>query len=452
MRPPLWTGVAIAAATGGRLSAPFEAEGVTFDSRELIGGELFVAMRGAAADGHAFVEAAAARGAAGFLVERPVPFPHVLVDDSFRALEQLGVAARARTPAKVIGVTGSVGKTGTKEALRLAFARIAPDATHWSVKSYNNHTGVPLSLARMPEGSRFAVFEMGMNHQGEIEALTAMVRPHVAVITWVANAHIENFDNEEGIARAKAEIFEGVEPGGHAVWPHDNRHADILSAAVAARGLKSLSFGWNEGADVRVLNACPDAEGTDLSVDVAGEELHCRIGMTGRHWVSNGLAVLAAVKAAGGDIAEAGLALAAMNGLPGRGLRLRVPVAGGHATVIDESYNANPASMAAALAVLRDTPAKRRLAILGAMRELGGESARYHANLATPIIDAGVVELALVGPEMAALGHDAASYLPDAETAIDWARAMLCDGDVLLVKGSNSVGLGKVVAALGGSR
>jgi UDP-N-acetylmuramoyl-tripeptide--D-alanyl-D-alanine ligase len=447
---PLWTGEAIAAATGGTLSAPFAVEGVTFDSREVIGGELFVAMRGAQADGHAYVAAARERGAAGFLVEQPVEAPHVLVADSFGALEKLGVASRARTGARVVGVTGSVGKTGTKEAIRLAFERTAPDATHWSVKSYNNHTGVPLSLARMPASTRFGVFEMGMNHAGEISALTAMVRPHVGVITWVANAHIENFDNEEGIARAKAEIFEGVEAGGTAVWPHDNRHAAILSAAVAARGLASLSFGWDEGADVRVVSADVGADGTDLVADVAGEEVHCRVGMAGRHWVGNALATLAAVKAAGGDLAEAGLALAGMTGLAGRGARLTIKAAGGSAHLIDESYNANPASMAAALAVLRDTPGRRRLAVLGAMRELGGETAALHAALAAPIAEAGVTELALVGPEMAALKVDGAVHLPDAAAALAWAEAMLKDGDVLLVKGSNSVGLGRVVAGLGG--
>jgi UDP-N-acetylmuramoyl-tripeptide--D-alanyl-D-alanine ligase len=449
MSRPLWTGAEIATATGGTLSAAFEADGVSFDSREVIGGELFVAMRGEAADGHRFVQQAAARGAAGFLVEQAVPHPHVRVADSFVALQALGVAARARTRATIIGVTGSVGKTGTKEALRLAFERMAPGATHASVKSYNNHTGVPLSLARMPATTRFGVFEMGMNHAGEIAGLTRMVRPHVAVITWVANAHIEHFaDGEAGIARAKAEIFEGVEAGGTAVFPADNPHAPLLAAAAAAHGLKTYSFGWKAEADVRVIHADVGPFGTDLVADVAGEEVHCRIGMAGRHWVSNALAVLAAVKAAGGDLAEAGLALAELSDLPGRGARVRLAVNGGEALLIDESYNANPVSMAAALAVLRDTPADRHLAILGAMRELGGETAALHAGLAAPIAEAGIAELALVGAEMQALKLDGAAHLPDAATALAWAKAQLRGGDVLLVKGSNSVGLGAVVAAL----
>ena len=445
----LWTGKDIAAATGGALSAPFEVQGVTFDGREVVGGELFVAMRGSVADGHAFVAQAAARGAAGFLVEQPVDGPHVRVADSFRALEALGVAARARTDATVIGVTGSVGKTGTKEALRLAFERMAPDATHASVKSYNNHTGVPLSLARMPAPTRFGVFEMGMNHAGEIAALTRMVRPHVAVITWVANAHIENFaDGEAGIARAKAEIFEGLEPCGTAIWPADNPHAPILAAAADAVGARSIRFGWKEGADVHVRAADVGAASTKLVADVMGEELHLTVGMAGRHWVGNALAVLAELKAAGWDIAEAALALAGLSDLPGRGARRTIAVAGGTATLIDESYNANPASMAAALAVLRDTPARRRVAVLGSMRELGTAGEALHAGLAAPIADAGVTALALVGTEMAALQVDGAVHLPDAAAATDWARATLKDGDVLLVKGSNSIQLGRLVAAL----
>ena len=446
---PLWTGADIAAATGGTLSAAFEVEGVTFDSREVIGGELFVAMRGEQADGHSFVEMAAARGAAGFLVERAVPHPHVRVADSFAALQALGRAARARTGATILGVTGSVGKTGTKEALRLAFERIAPEATHASVKSYNNHTGVPLSLSRMPADSRFGVFEMGMNHMGELAALTRLVRPHVALITWVASAHIANFPGGEAqIAAAKAEIFEGLEPGGTAIWPADNDHAPLLADAAARHAANSISFGWKKGADVRVLQADVGPTSTVLVADVQGEEVHCTIGMAGRHWVNNALAVLAAVKAAGGDLAEAGLALGGLNDLPGRGARLRIRVPGGEALLIDESYNANPLSMAAALAVLRDSPAKRRLAVLGAMRELGEETEARHAALAAPIAEAGVAELALVGPEMAALKAEGASHLSDAAAALDWVRATLRDGDVLLVKGSNSVGLGRLVSAL----
>jgi UDP-N-acetylmuramoyl-tripeptide--D-alanyl-D-alanine ligase len=447
MIPPLWTGTAIAAATGGTLSAPFDASGVAFDSREILAGDLFIALKGEMADGHTYIESARARGAAGVICSRPVEAPHILVADTSVALEALGCAARARTGATVVGVTGSVGKTGVKEALRRCFQRIAPDATHWSVKSYNNHTGVPLSLARMPAGTRFGVFEMGMNHAGEIAALTRQVRAHVALITWVAPVHIEHFDSEAGIADAKAEIFEGLEPGGTAILPADNRHAPRLRAAAERFAGRVLTFGTSADADVRLIQAEPGAHGTAMTAMVAGETLDLTVGMAGRHWVGNALAVLAAVHAAQGDIGEAALALADFRELEGRGARHTLHLPGGTATLIDESYNANPASMAAALAVLAETKG-RRLAILGAMKELGQHSRAMHAGLADPITAANVSELALVGEEMAALRVDGAAHLPDAAAARAWAEAMLRPGDVLLVKGSNSVGLGAVVAAL----
>ncbi len=446
---PLWTGAAIAAASGGQLSGAFAVEGVAFDSREIAGGELFVALRGETADGHDFVPQAVARGAAGLLVERPVDAPHVRVSDGLRALEALGMAARARTEATVIGVTGSVGKTGVKEAIRRALQRVQPDATHASVKSYNNHTGVPLSLARMPADSRFGVFEMGMNHSGELSALTRMVQPHVAVVTWVASAHRAFFAEEADIALAKAEIFEGVLPGGTAIYPADNAHAAILRAKIDALGLQPLAFGAAGAVRALAVQAGPD--GTELTADVAGETLVCRIGMAGAHWVSNALAVLAAVKAAGGDLAETGLALAELTDLPGRGARVRLAVAGGEALLIDESYNANPASMAAALAVLGAVPAKRRVAVLGAMRELGAMSDEFHAALKAPLATAGVAEVALVGAEMQALKLDGAAYFATADEALAWARSTVRGGDAVLVKGSNSLQLGRVVSGLRGA-
>jgi UDP-N-acetylmuramoyl-tripeptide--D-alanyl-D-alanine ligase len=445
---PLWTAAELVAATGGRLSAPFDAESVTFDSREVVGHDLFVALRGAHADGHQFVDQALKRGASGVVVDRLVAGPHLLVADTLVALEALGAAARARTGARILGVTGSVGKTGVKEALRLAFARTAPEATHASVKSYNNHTGVPLSLARMPADTRFGVFEMGMNHAGEIARLTRQVRPHVALITWVAAVHIENFASEEGIADAKAEIFEGLEPGGTAILPADNRHFARLRAAAEARAERLLAFGSRADADVRLVDFTPDDGGSRLVADVAGEILECRIGMPGRHWANNALAVLAAVHAAGGDIAAAGLALAGLSELAGRGARHTLALPGGTALLIDESYNANPTSMAAALAVLGSLSG-RRLAVLGAMKELGVHAPALHAGLAAPIAAAGIAELALVGPEMAALHLPNAVHLPDWGAALDWVRATLKPGDVLMVKGSNSIGLGNLVAALG---
>ncbi|MBW7947227.1 MAG: UDP-N-acetylmuramoyl-tripeptide--D-alanyl-D-alanine ligase, partial [Sphingomonadaceae bacterium] len=239
----LWTAAEIADATGGTTHGDFAAEGVTFDSREVIGGELFVAMKGETTDGHRFVESAHRQGAAGFLVSEDCAYPHVRVADGFEALQALGRAGRERAGATIVGVTGSVGKTSVKEALRHAFQEIEPEHTHWSVKSYNNHTGVPLSLARMPGDTRLAAFEMGMNHAGELAALTRLVRPHVAVVTWVTSAHLAFFDSEEAIADAKGEIFEGLEPGGVAVLPFDSAHYARLRAKAERHAARILSFG-----------------------------------------------------------------------------------------------------------------------------------------------------------------------------------------------------------------
>ncbi|WP_336959271.1 UDP-N-acetylmuramoyl-tripeptide--D-alanyl-D-alanine ligase [Sphingobium aquiterrae] len=450
----LWTSDEIAVATGGTASVPFAVSGVAFDSREVGQGDLFVAMRGETTDGHRFLDRAYAAGAAGAIVEQPVDGPHVLVQDSARALEALGVASRARMTGKVIGVTGSVGKTGTKEALFHALDRSAHDAVHRSLKSYNNHVGVPLSLARMPRDTRYGIFEMGMNHAGELSILTRFVRPHVAIVTAIAPAHIEYFGTEEAIARAKAEIFEGLEPGGTAIIPYDSPHVRTLCTAAERHGAHILTFGTSKGADVRVVEAVAnDHGGTLLTAHLPTAEISLTIGAPGEHWVSNSLAVLAAVEAVGGDLAAAGIALAEMPGLAGRGARSIVPVAGGEALLIDESYNANPLSMAATLRQLGREQADRRIAVLGAMKELGSQSAALHAGLADPI-SAGRVDYAiLVGEDMAPLadvleGVVPFAHVPDAGAATGVLEHEMRAGDAILVKGSNSVGLSRVVAAL----
>ncbi len=457
---PLWTAAEIATACGGIAHGDFAAHGVAFDSREIIGGELFVAMPGETADGHDYVAAAIARGAAGVLVSHAPAglgdHPHVLVGDTAAALGALGAAARDRSAAKRIGVTGSVGKTGVKEALRLALGRFAPGAVHASVKSYNNHTGVPLSLARMPQASRFGVFEMGMNHAGEIAALTAQVRPHIAVVTWVASAHIENFANEEGIADAKGEIFAGLIPGGIAIIPGDNRHFGRLAGHARAAGAHVVSFGLDTAADVHAEAVALHPDCSTVTARIGAHRLTFRIGMAGRHWVGNALAVLAAIDAAGGDLALAGLALAELSDLPGRGRRFRTPVDGGQAVVIDESYNANPASMAASLAVLGDVvPAGsgRRLAVLGTMKEMGARSDELHAALAPHIVSARVEAIILVGNEMKPLASELGRgldvrHVADAAAAAAELDRLLGADDVVLVKGSNSMALGTVVAGL----
>jgi UDP-N-acetylmuramoyl-tripeptide--D-alanyl-D-alanine ligase len=452
---PLWTSAEIAAATGGQANVDFECNGVAFDSREIGPGDLFFAMKGEQADGHRFVAQAFTSGASGAVVSSPVDGPHVLVPDTMRALEQLGIASRARVTAKIIGVTGSAGKTGTKEALYAALERCNPGKVHRSVKSYNNHVGVPLSLSRMPRETEYGVFEMGMNHAQEIAALTRFVRPHIAIVTTIAPAHIENLGSEEGIADAKGEIFEGLEPDGVAIIPFDNRHYARLRAKAEQHTARIVSFGFGEGADVRCIDHLASANGGSLvTAQLPGAVLQYELSQPGDHWVSNSLAVLAAVQAVGADLAVAGLALADMGGLKGRGARHKLMVTGGEALLIDESYNANPASMAATLTGLGNAISDRRIAVLGAMKELGEQSASFHAALKSPIEAANVDMLLLVGEEMAplakALAGDVAwaskfAHCATVAEASQRLRHEVRGGDAILIKGSNSVGLSAVV-------
>jgi len=455
---PLWTSAEIEAATGGVASVPFEVSGVTFDSREAGPGDLFVAMPGTASDGHAFVDQAFAQGAVAALVSNVVKGPHMLVRDVAEALTALAIEARRRTDATVIGVTGSVGKTSTKEALAAALARSRKGPVHRSVKSYNNHTGVPLSLARMPRETRFAVLEMGMNHAGEIAALTRLVRPHVALITAIASAHIEQLGSIEAIADAKGEIFEGLEEGGIAVISEDSPWRDRLVKAARGHAGRTITFGRNEEADVATMQAARSDDGGSLvSARLVNSELTFTLSQRGDHWISNAMAVLAVVEAVGGDLGAAGLALADLDGLKGRGKRHRVTVDGGAALMIDESYNANPASMAATLASLGDEELTgRRIAVLGPMRELGPETETMHAALAGPIRDAKVDRLVLVGPEMAVLadaldGEIESAIADTVEEATRLVQAILGPGDVVLVKASNSVGLAALVDRVAGT-
>ena len=450
----LWTSDEIAAATGGTASAAFEATGVTFDSREVQPGDLFVAMPGTVYDGHKFVDGAFASGAAGAIVSQPVSGPHVLVADTFAALQALARASRERSDATIFGITGSVGKTSTKEALYAALDRNRPGKVHRSVKSYNNHTGVPLSLSRMPRDAEFAVLEMGMNNAGEIRALTAQVRPHVALITAIAPAHIENLGSEEAIADAKAEIFESLEPGGVAIIPNDTPHRDRLVRAARRYAERIITFGSGD-ADIHAVHAVSaDGGGSLISAELLERELTFTISQRGEHWVSNALAVLAAVEAVGADVGLAGLALADLGGLKGRGRRHIVAIEGGELLLIDESYNANPASMAATLKSLGgERDVARRVAVLGPMRELGEHSEALHAGLAPAIVSANVEQLILIGDEMRPLeqalaGHPAPVLVDTVDEATDALRKLVRPGDAVLVKASNSVGLAKLVESM----
>lgn len=450
----LWTSDEIAAATRGTAHGRFEVTGVTFDSREVGPGDLFVAMPGTVHDGHQFVEQAIAASAAGLVVSQPVDHPHVLVDDVAKALQDLGRASRERSKATIIGVTGSVGKTSTKEALFAALDRWRPGKVHRSVKSYNNHTGVPLSLARMPRETQYAVLEMGMNNKGEIEALTRLVRPHLALITAIAPAHIENLGSEEAIADAKGEIFEGLKEDGIAIVPNDTPHRDRLVRAARRYADRIITFGSGD-ADVHARHAVPaDNGGSLITAALLDSDITFTISQRGEHWVSNALAVLAAIEAIGGDVALAGLALADLGGLTGRGKRYRLRVDGGEALLIDESYNANPASMAATLKSLgSESEVERRIAVLGPMRELGDHADRLHAELAPAVLGARVDELVLVGPDMRPLenalgGQLHVTRVDDAAGAFDALSRLLRPGDAVLVKASNSVGLSRVIDRL----
>jgi len=453
MTPPLWTAFDIAAAVDGEVHGDFAANGVAFDSREIGPGDLFVALKGETTDGHRFLDRAFAAGAAGALCSEACQGPHVRVADTMAALEALGRAARARMNGQIIGITGSVGKTGTKEALFACLDRSLPGAVHRSVKSYNNHTGVPLSLARMPAAARIGIFEMGMNHSGELAALTRLVRPHVAIVTAIAPAHSAFFADESEIADAKGEIFQGLEPGGAAIIPYDSPHRDRLIAAAQPFAGRILTFGSDRKADVHIQDVVPIEQGTLVSLILPDAELTFTIAPPGEHWVSNAMAVIAAVWAVGGDLAAAGLALADMEGLAGRGQRSRIAVGEGEALLIDESYNANPASMAATIKMLGEQPAERRIAILGEMRELGAGSPAYHAGLAEPLREAGVDFVLLVGPEMRALanaleGRIEFAHVPDAGAALDSVETLIAPGDAILVKGSNAIGLSRLVEHL----
>lgn len=455
-RVSLWTSDEIARATGGTASEMFEVTGVTFDSREIGPGDLFVAMPGTVHDGHKFVDAAFAAGAAGAIASQPVGGPHVLVEDTFAALQALGRASRERSSATIFGVTGSVGKTSTKEALYAALDRCRPGKVHRSVKSYNNHTGVPLSLARMPRNAEYAVLEMGMNNAGEIAALTRQVRPHVAIITAIAPAHIENLGSEEAIADAKAEIFEGLEPGGVAIVPNDAPHRDRLVKAARRHADRIITFGGGD-ADVHAVHAvAAEGGGSLISAALLERELTFTISQRGEHWVSNSLAVLAAIEAVGADVAIAGLALADMGGLKGRGQRHRVEIDGGEVLLIDESYNANPASMAATLKSLgAERDVGRRIAVLGPMRELGLHSDALHAGLAPAVLDAHVDQLILIGEEMRPLAEQVVGKLSlDLASSVEEATEILMrtlhPGDAVLVKASNSVGLARLVERVAG--
>ncbi len=455
MTEELWRAGEIAAATGGNARGDWAVAGLSIDSRTVRPGELFIALRGPNHDGHAFVRDALARGAAALVDRVPADLSGqaslVVVGDTMVALTALGRAARRRTRARIAALTGSVGKTGTKEALRLALAAQAP--THASAASHNNHWGVPLSLARAPRDTVYGIYELGMNAPGEIAALTRLVRPHVAMITTVEAAHLGFFTSVEAIADAKGEIFQGVEPGGVAILNADNPHyARLRTLAEAAGCARVIGFGATVGAAARLRDAQLDSTGSNVVMTLEGRQIAFRIGAPGRHWVSNALGVIACAAALGADPEAAARALAEFRAPAGRGRQHRLAVPGGAITLIDDSYNANPASVRAAFAVLASA-AGRKLAALGDMLELGDHAPRLHADLASPIAAAGIDKVYTAGPAMRHL-HDAlpsarcGAHVGDAAELVPLLEAELRPGDTLLVKGSLGMRMGHIVEAL----
>lgn len=464
-RNPLWTAAELADAVQGAASGHLapgtdgDITGVSIDSRTVGPGEAFLALVGPNFDGHDYVGKALAQGAGlAVVARRPAGLAAdaalVVVDDTQAALERLGAGARARARARIVAVTGSVGKTSTKEALAHCLAD--QGRTHWATGSFNNQWGVPLSLARMPRDSDFGVFELGMNHAGEIRALAAQVRPEVAIITTIEPAHLEYFSGIEAIADAKAEIFEGMAPGATAILNRDNPMFDRLAAAGRARDLTIVSFGEHAAADARLVSVTLDAEASEVKADFDGRTVHYRLGVPGKHLVLNSLAVLAAVQALGADLRQAADALGTLAGLAGRGKRMTIAVAGGPATLIDESYNASPAAMRAAFAVLaaqRPTGTGRRIAVVGDMRELGTEGAALHRDLAAPLAASGVDLVFACGPLMRNLFDALPAALRGShrETAAELAPIVagaLGAGDIVTIKGSLGTRMADIVKPL----
>lgn len=460
----LWTTSDLMAAMHGRPmgNLPEGITGISIDSRSLGKGEAFFAIKGDRVDGHDYAGIAMANGATLLVVsEAKLPAlgrlnaPMIVVDDVLDAMVRLGCAARDRSAAKIIAVTGSVGKTTTKEMLR---HMLEPSGrVHASVASFNNHWGVPLTLSRMPENTDFGIFEIGMNHADEIRPLVRMVRPHVAIITTIAAAHLGNFKDLEEIAAAKAEIMEGLVDDGHVILNRDNEQFAMLEKAANALGVAHVhSFGSSAKADFRMVEYAGGSEGGTLWAALDNKTLEIPMGAPGRHIAENALAALGAASLTGADMDAAIAALATLQPEKGRGARHRLPIGQGTFVLIDESYNANPASMRAAILLLKDTALPeggRRIAILGDMLEMGESSGAVHAGLAAPLLEAGITDIWLAGPEMAHL-RDAlpdgthVEHRPLVDELKEFALGSIAAGDVVMIKSSKGTGCGRIVSAL----
>jgi len=446
---PLWTAKEVVGAVSGVCAdQDWVANGVSIDSRTVSKDDLFIAIVGPTNDGHDYVKMALDNGASAALVssipDNCAEHPRlILVADTQIAMEALGIASRARCSAKIISVTGSVGKTGTKEALAHILGK--QGQTHYSVGSFNNHWGVPLSLARMPRTSEYAIFELGMNHAGELGPLSRMVRAHVAIITTVAAAHLEFFRNTAEIAEAKAEIFEGLEKGGTALINADNEHRELLRQRAEEINVSAiLSFGRDEDADIRLKKISLLPQSSEISATISGHKLDFTLSVPGEHWAMNILAVLGAIQAVGADINVAVDTLSTLSPPTGRGVQLTVKCMGGDFTIIDESYNASPIAMQAAFKVLKGVTVLnlgRKIAILGDMRELGENSMEIHKSLAIDLSQSGVDMVYACGPNMRylfdALPEDLKSgYANSSKELVRIVLSVVRTDDIVLIKGS----------------
>ncbi|MBX9620810.1 MAG: UDP-N-acetylmuramoyl-tripeptide--D-alanyl-D-alanine ligase [Alphaproteobacteria bacterium] len=444
----LWNSQDIDKITGGESTVPWVCSGISIDTRTLAKGDLFVALKGEKGEGELFLENAYEKGAVAALASHvsKVPLPQLVVKDTLRALEKLGIAARERSNAKRIAITGSVGKTSTKDMLKVILKD--QGLTHGSVSSYNNHWGVPLTLARMPEKTEFGIFEVGMNHPGEIRPLTHMIKPHIAIITTVVEAHAEFFTTEEDIARAKAEIFEAMEKGAPVLLNADNAHYSLLSRLALEKGLKVYSFGQSKEADFRLLSWEGKEEESQIMVEIQGETLSYSLPVPGLHWALNSLAALGGVSLAGADVKKAAYSLAILKPPSGRGQWYK-----GDFTVIDESYNANPTSMKAALTVLGKSGQGRKIAVIGDMRELGSLSKQRHEELLECLLENKIDLVFCCGPYMASLfaslPHSLrGGYAPTSLELMPLVLKEVQSGDIVSVKASLGTRVKPIVEAL----
>ncbi|MEP4052356.1 MAG: UDP-N-acetylmuramoyl-tripeptide--D-alanyl-D-alanine ligase [Litorimonas sp.] len=448
----LWTSAEISKATGGTVTSDFEVTGLSIDTRSIQKGDLFVALKDMR-DGHDFIPAAMEAGAGGVLCEvAPKNTPAVVAKNSAKALEGLGVYARKNRDVLRIGVTGSVGKTSVKDALAVMFSAFGQ--THKSIKSFNNHFGVPITLATIPADAKYAVLEMGMNHAGEMTGLSKLVKPHIAIINNVFGAHLAHFENVEGIADAKAEMIDGMEAGSVLILNGDNEFSLRIRKKAEAADLRVLTFGHSESDDVYISGSEALAHGGRVTCQVGSKSFDVNLNVPGEHWLMNAAACLAVASAAKLDLKTAASALADIKPAPGRGDTHSIIIDEKAITLIDESYNANPTSMRAAISAAALRPG-RKIALLGDMYELGAGELELHRGLAGPLVEAGFERVFMAGEcmrlLMGALPQPMrAGWSSKPHNLLTKLKGELREGDIVLIKGSNASGVGKVAAQLKG--